>query len=266
MFPNDRQHVVLAFAGEQMLVDRGVADVAKSFFMAGRHHDLVPFRRTAKKVRALYCRARRTAADDAAALEHVVNCRLRLGAEVRIDQAPLASATEPHRLGIAQHDDELVAVGNVAIARVQQMHIGRAGPLEHLHRTCRFIVLGSGAGTGHNNDLGIAAAGRREKPVEDYFRHHATADDDQRAVGRAKRGRSLGLHRRAALQQQCRRKKREEESMFHFLRLIEIGSALTVGRCLARRDFTLAKLGSPARLSHSCGSVLWSYNSSPPLA
>ena len=105
--------------------------------------------------------------------------RLRLGAEVGIRQAPLPSAAEPHRLGIAQHGDELIRVRDLRIVRVQKMNIRCASPFEHLHRTRRFVVIGVGAGGRHDDDLGVASAGRLKKPVKNHLRHPAATDDDQ---------------------------------------------------------------------------------------
>ena len=87
-----------------------------------------PGRVAAHEVLALDRRAGGAAADDAAALEDLVELAVGQRVRVGIDDVPLASAVEPDGVGVAQDFGELLGVGHLRIVRVQHPHVLQAQP------------------------------------------------------------------------------------------------------------------------------------------
>ena len=77
----------------------------------------------AHQVVALDGRAGGTAADDAAALQDLVEFAERQGVGVGVDDVPLAAAVEPDGVGVAQDLGELFGVGDFRIVRVQHADV-----------------------------------------------------------------------------------------------------------------------------------------------
>ena len=98
---DDLQHVLLAMAGEQVLIDGDAAQEPEALFVAFGHHEGVAFPGAAHQVRTLNRGAGGTAADHAAALEQGEHLALGAGVEVRVDKTPLAAAFEPDASGAA---------------------------------------------------------------------------------------------------------------------------------------------------------------------
>lgn len=111
--------VVFAMAGDEVLVDRDVAEEAEALFIAFGHHDGVAFAGAADEVAALDGGAGAGAGDDAAAGEEVFELALGFGAEVAVDETPLAAAVDEDAAGGAEGGEEGVGVGFGAVFGVE---------------------------------------------------------------------------------------------------------------------------------------------------
>src|SRR5262249_15137387 len=107
--------IVLAVAGQHVLIDRDTLDQAEALFVAGRHHDVVVLMRAAYHVRREDRGAGRRSADHAAALEQALDLTLRPRVQVRIDETPLPAAGKPDRARRGERTDERLGIGDLAI-------------------------------------------------------------------------------------------------------------------------------------------------------
>ncbi len=186
---DDGDEIILAFAGDEVLVDGDVAQKAKAFLVTLGHHDGVAFAGSADEVAALDGGSGAGAGDDATAGEQVVEFLLRLGAEVAVDEAPLAAAIEEDSLGASQGGEEFVGVRFGTVLGVELDDVGEAVADEGVaaERGDTF------AGRGDDDDGRIQTAGERGETVENLFAEGAAADDDQAASGGSGAG---AVHRR----------------------------------------------------------------------
>lgn len=176
---DDGDEIVLALAGDQVLVDGDVAEEAEALFVAFGHHDGVAFAGSADEVAALDGGSGAGAGDDAAAGEEVIELLLRLGAEVAIDEAPLAAAIDEDAFGGAEGGEEGVGVGFGAVFRVKLHDVGEAVAEERVAGEGRDAF----AGRGDDDDGGIEAAGEGGEAVKEFRAEGAAADDHQVAFG-----------------------------------------------------------------------------------
>ncbi len=176
---DDGDEIVLALAGDQVLVDGDVAEEAEALFVAFGHHDGVAFAGSADEVAALDGGSGAGAGDDAAAGEEVIELLLRLGAEVAIDEAPLAAAIDEDAFGSAEGGEEGVGVGFGAVFRVKLHDVGEAVAEERVAGEGRDAF----AGRGDDDDGGIEAASEGGETAEEFGAEGAAADDHQVAFG-----------------------------------------------------------------------------------
>src|SRR5436190_4723197 len=109
---DDGNQVIPAVPGVDVLVDRDLAQELEGFLVRWlrRHHHVGAGRVTADQVFPLDRRPGGAAADDAAALEHLVELAIGQRVRIRIDDVPLAAAVEPDGVGVAQDLRELLGV------------------------------------------------------------------------------------------------------------------------------------------------------------
>src|SRR5207248_3262836 len=67
---NDWIQVILAVAGENVLVDGGIAQKAEALFVPRRHHYRVAFRGAPNQIRSLNGSSGRTSTDDASSFQY----------------------------------------------------------------------------------------------------------------------------------------------------------------------------------------------------
>src|SRR5262249_38800952 len=123
---DDFLQIVLTIAGQHVLIDCNAFDQTEAFLVARRHHDVVVLVRPAHHVGPEYRGASRTSAHDAAALEHPLDLTRGPGAQVRVDEVPLATAGKPDRPRGCERADELLRVGYFSVVGVQQCDVGGA--------------------------------------------------------------------------------------------------------------------------------------------
>ena len=174
--------VVPAIAGIDVLVDGDLAEEGEAVFVLGfrRHDDFGAGDGAAHQVVALNGGAGRTAADDAAALEDLVEFAEGERVGVGVHDIPLASAVEPDGVGVAQDLGELLGVGDFRIVRVQHEDVGEAAlfpggeDLLLVVDADAAVRVSVAAGGGDDDDLRVESAGL----VDECF-------DDPGAVGGA---------------------------------------------------------------------------------
>ena len=149
-------------------------------------------------------RAGRTAADDAAALQHVEHQRYDPGALVGVDEAPLPAAAEPDARRLLECVERLLALDVLDRPALEDGDLGGPGLAE---RRRDAVAVGQRVGVGgrQHDDLRLLPARQFHELVDHPPRHAAPADDDQRPLldhGNADLGgrESLGAITRGAAQ------------------------------------------------------------------
>lgn len=176
---DDGDEVVFAVAGDEVLVDGDVAEEAEALFVAFGHHDGVALAGAADEVAALDGRSGAGAGDDATAGEEVVELLLGIGAEVAIDEAPLAAAVDEDALGLAKGSEKGIGVGFGTVFGVKLDDVREAVADERVAGERGYAF----AGRGNDDDGRIEAAGERGEAAEDFGAEGAAADDHQVAFG-----------------------------------------------------------------------------------
>ncbi len=134
------------------------------------------------QVRALDRRARRRAADHAAARQHVPQGVVHLGVQVGVGQAPLASAGEPDASGSAKRLREGVGVGHLGVVGVEDGYVAGAGVLEGSASPEELVVVVGAARRGDDDDGRGRPAGQLHEALEDGGIAQGASGDDQAAV------------------------------------------------------------------------------------
>ena len=176
---DDGEQVVFAMTGDEVLVDGDVAEEAEALFVAFGHHDGVAFAGAADEVAALDRGAGAGAGNDAAAGEEVFEFALGFGAEVAVDEAPLAAAVDEDAAGGAEGGEEGVGVGFGAVFGVELDEVREAVAVERVGSKGPELF----AGGGDHDDGGGESPGEVGKAVEDIVAEGAAADDDQMTLG-----------------------------------------------------------------------------------
>ena len=101
---------------------------------------MISLRRTAHEVRALNRRPGGAATDHPSPIEHGVKSHLGLRVQIRIGQTPLPAASKPNCLRVAQHRDELIRVGFLGIASVQQVLESHAPRVMTYEDSCLSLI------------------------------------------------------------------------------------------------------------------------------
>ena len=104
--------------------------------------------------------------------------------EVRIGEAPLATAAEKHAARRSDRLDERLGVGDLAIARVNHREIRRAVLAPQLQARPVVVVIIVFAGGRDDDDRRAWSAGEIDEALDDCRILHVAADDHQRALVR----------------------------------------------------------------------------------
>jgi hypothetical protein len=127
------------------------------------HHNFGTGNRPAHQIVALNGGARGTAADDAAALQDLMEFPKSQRVGIRVHDIPLAPTVEPDTVGVAQNLGDLFGIGDFRVVRVQHPHVGEPALLpsgQHLflfvdpYAPVRVFVA---AGRWDHHNLGLAA-------------------------------------------------------------------------------------------------------------
>lgn len=178
-------HVFLPVAGDDVLVDRAIAQQGKPFFMPLGHHDQVALGRAPHHVAALDGGAGGAAADNTPARQHAADFRQGAGAEIRIRKPPLASAVDPDGVGLRQRLDEGGAIGHRAIASVHDGDMPGSGSDEKGLRDVIVAPILAGFGRRDNDKVGVHAASEPDEFLHRLTAQTSAAMNQERAFGRA---------------------------------------------------------------------------------